>query len=663
MTSKKTAPYGTWESPITSDLVTGQTITLQAVKANKTSGLIYWLEGRSDGRSYIVERQPNGATRDVLPDNYSARSSVHEYGGANFDLTSIGDIVFVDATSDTLALLKPATGECHVIQQRKGLRYADFDSHPILPDKILAIQEDHTNALSVVNRLVTTDTNTNSVTTFQEGADFYTTPRWSPNGHQACWLQWNFPDMPWTGAELWVADVIDGRTQNVRQLGGRSGRESISQPRWAEDGTLYFTTDRSGFWQFSRLLPGSSQATKLTFLNLEDVNFSHCEWFLGSCSYLPLTPETLVASYTKDAQCTIVILHVPSLTFKSLEIPITCMYIEEPFTALAALSSTSFLAIGRSDTSPWTLYQVSTTSPSHAQPIRSSTSTSDLIPFFSKPTHLSFPRASSSPLRNTKTHGFFYPPHNPNFTAPADTLPPLIVECHGGPTSHSTAGLHLPTQFDTSRGYAVLLINYGGSSGYDKDYRESLNTRWGALDPADAGAAVTALAAQGLIDASRVGIRGGSAGGYLVLRSLVALPHVWAGGVSYYGVGDVARLRATTHKFERRYLDALLFDPEMEGGDGDDEKEKAREARMRERSPVWEASRIRAPVLLLQGDADAVVPREQAETMEKRVREAGGEARLVVFPGEGHGFLRSETLKEAKEEEERWWRKTLVRDG
>ncbi|KAL9089975.1 MAG: hypothetical protein Q9165_005504 [Trypethelium subeluteriae] len=654
MTSK-TAPYGTWESPITSDIVTGKVVALQAVRANKFSGAVYWLEGRPDGRSCIVERLPDGGARDVLPSNYSARSSVYEYGGASFALNSGGDIIFVDADSDTLALLKPSTGQCQVIQQQKGLRYADFDAHPIVPDKIVAIEEEHTDKADVINRLVTIDTIKNSITTLVEGADFYSTPRWSPNGHNVCWLQWNHPDMPWTGAQLYLADFVDGHVENPRRIGGHPGHESISQPRWAQDGSLYFTTDRSGYWQFSRLLPGSSQAAKLTFPGLEDVSFSHCEWFLGSCSYVPLTPETLVASYTKDAQNHLILLHVPSLTTKSLDLPLTCIYVDSPLTAMAALSTTAFLVIGRTDTQPWTLYLINTTSPSLSHPLKASTDTSSLIPYFSTPTHLSFPRPSSSPFPGTKTHGFFFSPHNPSFSAPPNIKPPLIIEGHGGPTSHCTPGLNLTTQFDTSRGYAVLLLNYGGSSGYSKDYREELNSRFGLLDPLDAVAAASWLAENGYVDGDRVGIRGGSAGGYLVLQSLVSYPSALAGGVSYYGIGDMGRLIATTHKFESKYLDGLMFAPGM--------SEKEQEERLRERSPQFHAEKIRAPVLLLQGDADAIVPKGQAEEMARTVRENGGEVRLVIFEGEGHGFLRSDTLKRAKDEEEAWWRKALVKEG
>ncbi|KAI9713067.1 MAG: hypothetical protein M1820_001052 [Bogoriella megaspora] len=645
------APYGTWESPITTEVVTGKTINLDAVRTNKFTGSVYWLERRPDGRFYIVERDRKGNVRDVLPSQYSARSSVHEYGGASFALNSIGDIIFVDAEKDAVGLLKPSTGALDVVRQQKGLRYADFDGHPIVPDKVIAVEEDHTVSSKVTNRLVSFDTNTKNFNTIQEGADFYITPRFSPNGHNICWLQWDLPDMPWTGAKLYIADYVDGSITKIRRIAGDNTHKAISQPRWTQDGSLFFTSDRNGFWQFFRFRLDVAEPESIVIPQLEHVNFSNCEWRLGTCTYLPLTAEKLVAVSTKDAQNALVVIDTERRSFVDLGLPLTS--ITPPLEAMAPLSESEFVVIGRQASKPIALYQINLISPNLDNVIKFSSETSALQPFFSAPQHISFPRPSSSSVRG-HTYGFFFPPHNPSFTAPKGTLPPLIIEGHGGPTSMCTSGLTLNTQYDTSRGYAVLLLNYGGSSGYTRAYREELNSRWGVLDAADAVTAAEWLGSNGYIDLTRVGIRGGSAGGYLVLQDLVAYPKTWAGGVSYYGIGDMAGLIATTHKFESRYLDALIYDEGM--------SEAEKEKRVKDRSPVLRASNIRAPVLLLQGDVDKVVPMDQAEGMAKTIKEQGGECKLVIFEGEGHGFRRSDSLKTAREEEEKWWRKTLVRD-
>jgi dipeptidyl aminopeptidase/acylaminoacyl peptidase len=251
-------------------------------------------------------------------------------------------------------------------------------------------------------------------------------------------------------------------------------------------------------------------------------------------------------------------------------------------------------------------------------------------------------------------HGFFFPPYNQNFRGPENTLPPLIVNSHGGPTGHFSPGLSLETQYFTSRGYAVILVNYRGSSAHGGPYRDALNSKWGLYDTDDMAYAVKCLASQGKVDASRAGIRGGSAGGYAVLQSITQFPEAFAGAVSNYGISSLKGLIDETHKFESLYMDNLLFTPGM--------SEEDRTKVVRERSPINYADRIKTPLLLLHGSVDKVVPPGQSEMIRDTILSRNGTTKMVVFEGEGHGFRQAKNRMTALEEEEAWWRKTLVRN-
>lgn len=333
------------------------------------------------------------------------------------------------------------------------------------------------------------------------------------------------------------------------------------------------------------------------------------------------------------------------------------------FDNLARLSSTSVLVIGAGYTAPQAVYSIDVAS-SAASPtvklVRSCTDTAYPPSLFSTPVPISFPSRRADPPRDV--HGFFWPPHNPSFSAPEGTLPPLLITTHGGPTAHSSPGLKMADQYFLTRGYAVFAINYTGSSGHGRAYREALFGRWGVADTDDAGNAAAYLAAaaragegQQRVDGRRVGIVGGSAGGYNVLQSLVHYGGAFAGGVCYCGVSDVRALDVATHKMESRYMDLLM------GFDGTTAPEE-REAVFRERSPLFRAGDIAAPLLLVHGDADTVVPIQQSRDVKARIDARGGDVDMIVLEGEGHMFKRAESWRTVVEQGERWWRKTLLRE-
>lgn len=367
-----------------------------------------------------------------------------------------------------------------------------------------------------------------------------------------------------------------------------------------------------------------------------------------SCTYVPLDASTLAATYTRNASNRLIIIDTTQNSYSDPGLPLNDIRNE----ALARISDTKFVVIGSTATAPAALYLIDLEHPSEPQVLKSSADLSLSTLLYSEAEHISFPRVYGD-KKDGLGHALYLPPKNPEYKAPDGLLPPLIVGLHGGPTAHEAPGLSLMSQYWTSRGYAVAHVNYAGSSGYGRAYRDRLNGQWGIADVADAASCVAHLVSSSRVDASRVGIRGGSAGGYGVLQALCVYPDLWAGGVSLYGISGLKALTEDTHKFESQYLFALIFE--------DDASEEDKEAIYRDRSPYFHADKIKAPVLLLQGSVDKVVPPSQTRDMERTIKEKGGDVEVVLFEGEGHGLRQGKNVKRAIEEEERWWGRTLLR--
>ncbi len=697
------APYGTWESPITTDLLAGKEKELLEIKVDvsscssrlcknersesetiqEPSGKIYLIEGRpaENGRCVIVELDSNGdASRDVLPAIYNARTAVHEYGGAAFAASpSDGNLIFSDWETRQVFSLNPSSNEIQpATKSDPELRYASFSVHPTAPNWILAIQEDHHQApASVENSLVVIDTSSIAVHNIASGADFYNHPQFSPQGDMLCWIQWNHPDMPWTGTTLHTAQWQNGKiVGSPRHIAGRAGEESIVQPRWGLDGTLFFSSDRSGYWQLYRLKPGASEAEYLHLKDMEDGEFAGQEfglgryrspgwaliiwsiywWPAGSCTHVPLSRNTLLAAYQRKARSHLIIIDLQKSACIDLGSEIDSLV---DVKKLARISDTSFAVIGSTPRAPAALYFFDTISRSLKMLQSSSEDVGIPNSLYSTVQHISFPRVIGD-YKKGDAHGIFLRAHNPSYTAPSGSLPPLIVHMHGGPTAHVSSALSMSSQYWTSRGYSYVSVNYAGSTSYGREYRDLLNGRWGVLDVADAASCAAYLSAtsegsmlKDQVDPTRIGICGESSGGYGVLQSLCDYSKIWAGGVSIYGISSLRALLKDTHKYESRYMFSLLFNTAHPSPEEEDEVFESR-------SPLNHASHITAPLLLLQGDKDTVVPPSQTEEMEKKVLEAGGRARTVMFEGEGHGFRQGKNVKRAFEEEERWFRETLV---
>jgi dipeptidyl aminopeptidase/acylaminoacyl peptidase len=616
--SPTVAPFGSWRSPITT-----QMLVQGAVRFGDSSidgDTFYWVESRpqEEGRYVVVRRSADGKIDDVLPAPFSARTLVHEYGGGAL-LASDGVVYFANYADQRLWQLKPGETPQPITAEGK-LRFADF-AHDRPRNRLIAVCEDHTaGSAEPANRIVAVDLADGKVTTLVEGADFYSTPRLSPDGKRLAWLSWNHPNMPWDDTELFVAPFAeDGSLGAARQVAGQV-EESVFQPAWAPNGTLYFVSDRTDWWN----LYADRDGQIVPILPME-AEFGVPQWVFGSSTYGFEPDGRLVARFTRGGTWQVVRIDPRSGEYKILELP---------FTSIASIDvgdGQAYAAVG-SPTMPETLVEIDLAS-GQVTPIRAS------VPVEPDPAYTSLPEAIEFPTDGGKmAHAFYYPPKNRDFQGPPGAAPPLLVLIHGGPTSATSAQFRLTTQYWTSRGIAVCDVNYGGSTGYGCEYRNRLRDSWGVVDVADAANAATFLAKAGKADPDKLIIRGGSAGGYTTLACL-AFRSEFRCGASHFGISDLALMVADTHKFEARYLDRLVGLLPRD------------EAIYRQRSPIFHLDTFTRPVILLQGLEDKIVPPNQAEVILDSLKRTGVPVAYVPFEGEQHGFRKAENIIRAHEAE------------
>ena len=452
------------------------------------------------------------------------------------------------------------------------------------------------------------------------GNDFYSSPRLSPDGARLAWMTWNHPNMPWDGAELWVGEIsADGSLSHTECVAGGID-ESIFQPEWSPDGTLYFVSDRTGWWNLYRCQAGTVEP-----LCEMEAEFGRPQWIFGMSTYKFVSANQIICAYTQDG-----VWHLASLDTLTRKLD----RIETPYTSISNLQATpgGILFSASSSTESASIVRFDLATKQFEVLCRSSEIKID-AEYFSTPQAIEFPTEGG-----LNAHAFFYPPQNRDYAAPADDLPPLVVISHGGPTSATSAALDLEIQYWTSRGIVVLDVNYGGSSGYGRAYRQRLNGQWGLVDVDDCVNGARYLAEGGYVDPNRLAIRGGSAGGYTTLSALT-FRNVFKAGASYYGISDLEAMTRDTHKFESRYLDSLI-------GPYPEERD-----RYRERSPIHFTDRLSCPLILFQGLEDKVVPPNQAEMMVEALRTKGLPVAYVPFEDEQHGFRRSENIRRSAEAE------------
>jgi dipeptidyl aminopeptidase/acylaminoacyl peptidase len=645
MSESTITPCGSWKSPITPDLILAGAVGLGAIRGDGDD--ILWIESRpaEGGRSVIVRRSPAGAVADVIPVGFNARTRVHEYGGGEY-LAAGGVVYFANFSDQRLYRCDPGTTPKPITPETEAkLRYADavLDRRR---NRLICVREAHTDAgREAVNAIASLPLGGGAEAagqTLVAGNTFYASPRLSPDGARLAWLTWNHPNMPWDGCELWVAEVRDDGALGAAELVAGGPEESIFQPEWSPAGVLHFVSDRTGWWNLYRWNEGRDSSLPLVAQNdttavaqndttrIEPLcemaaEFGLPQWVFGLSTYAFVAAERIVCAYTQAGGWRLALLDTATKTLTPFDLPYT-----EISGVRAVAGGVAFVAA--SPTQAAALVRLDLATGQIAVLCRSSEVTVD-------PGYLSVAQPIEFPTEGGLTaHALYYPPANRDHRAPEGERPPLLVLSHGGPTGATSGALRLSIQFWTSRGFAVADVNYGGSTGYGRAYRERLNGNWGVVDVDDCVNAARTLAAAGLADEKRLAIRGGSAGGYTTLAALT-FRDVFRAGASHFGVSDLEALATDTHKFESRYLDRLVG-PYPERRD-----------LYVARSPIHFTDRLSVPMILLQGLEDKVVPPSQAETMFAAVKAKGLPVAYVPFAGEQHGFRKAENIKRAMEAE------------
>ncbi len=618
MGKRQVRSCGSWKSPITSDLVVAGTIAPMQISLDGDD--VYWVEMRpmESGRYVIVRRTPDGRLTDVTPPPFNARTRVHEYGGGSF-VVSEGSVFFSNFSDQRIYRADPGRPP-RPITPDAPLRYADA-TVDLRRHWLICVREDHSQSdQQAVNTIAAVPISGRAGRVLISGNDFYSSPRISPDGSRIAWLAWNHPNMPWDGTELWVgqfkADGTIGRKYRV--AGGET--ESVLQPEWSPDGVLHFVSDRSGWWNLYRFRDANIEPLWET-----DAEFARPPWVFRISSYAFESPTRIVCAYTRQGIWNLALLDAASRKPTPINTPYQSIADMEALRGRAA-----FVAGSPTEASSVVMMDLAT---HRCDTLRRSSEVSV------DPGCLSVPEAIEFPTeRGLTAHAFYYEPKNRDFEAPPGEKPPLLVISHGGPTSATDTTLRLSTQYWTSRGFALLDVNYGGSTGYGTAYRRRLDGQWGIVDVDDCANGARYLVERGLADANRLAIRGASAGGYTTLCALT-FRNVFKAGASHFGVSDLEALVKETHKYESRYLDRLIG------------PYPARIDLYTERSPIHHVDRMSCPVIFFQGLDDKIVPPDQAQMMVDALREKRLPVAHVAFEGEQHGFRKAENIKRSLDAE------------
>lgn len=618
MTSNQSSIYGAWKSPIDSHMVTADSVSLDELRLHATG--TYWIERRPNeqGRCVIVQHS-NNQNSDLLPPPYSARSRAHEYGGGAYCVSPNG-VYFVN-DGDQNIYFCAFNGSPLAITNSTNCSYADLQLDLQRHRLVCILQQGNSDdTVEDVNTLISIDLETHNLSTLHSGNDFYASPRISPCGQQLAWLSWNHPDMPWDRTTLYLAK-INGHHQLhdiVSVQHPESDNTSFFQPEWSPDNVLYFISDLSGWWQFYRY-----QENSIHLVCSQELEFGLPQWIFAQSSYAFRDENTILCAPIKNGIASLAHVDTSRGSFETVSTrwnTYSSIQANDNHYSFIAASATSFPAvISLHSSQTKTLRHACTTELdtgyfSHGQSIRFRT------------------------RHNDDAFAIYYAPVNKDFSATASEKPPLIVLCHGGPTAMADPSLDMRKQYWTSRGFALIDVNYSGSTGFGRPYRERLNGNWGFRDADDCCDAALHLVEQGLADEDRLIIKGGSAGGYTVLCALT-FHQTFAAGASYYGIGDLESLTTDTHKFESRYLDRLIA------------PYPANKDEYRKRSPANYVEKLNCPVIFFQGTEDKVVPKEQSEKMFSALRKKGIPVAYIPFEGEQHGFRKATTIQQALDAE------------
>jgi len=614
--------YGNWPSAISADLIVRDSISIDEPKL--TTNAIYYIERRpqENGRCVIVKVTNNIAV-DILPEPYSARSRVHEYGGGSY---CVDDelLFFINDSDQDIYCIK--NSQIKRITTTENRRFADF-LYDNKYHRLIAICETHTQK-TVTNSIVSIDVSNGQIITLEQGNDFYASPRLNSSANRLCWQSWNHPNMPWDGNQLWLADIDhEGKIARTRHIAGAT-EISVFQPQWSPDDVLYYISDDTGWWHLYRY-HDTSTAPHIEQLTEGEKEFGLPQWVFAQSTYAFINHSQILCCYQSGSETTLALL---SLDGQATLTPVESEWQEySNITANSNMTGAGwccFIAASRRS-----FPQLISATLNYSQPFSLTTSiikTSCRLPLSAE--HYSTAQNISFTNRHKqKVYANYYPPTNPACRAEKNERPPLIVICHGGPTGQASTALDPKKQFWTSRGFALLDVNYSGSTGFGRDYRQRLNKKWGQLDVEDCCDAALYAVAQGLADKKHLIIRGSSAGGYTVLSALT-FQQVFSAGASYYGISELSSLASDTHKFEAHYLDRLIG------------PYPATRALYEQRSPINHTDQLNCPVIFFQGVEDKVVPEQQAKKMFEALNKKGLPVAAQYFEGEQHGFRKAETI-------------------
>lgn len=615
-----TYTYGNWPSPITADFLTTQNLRISELQA--CDDLVFWLESRptEKGRNALVQFSTTGSRKDLLPEPHSIRTRAHEYGGASYLVTPERIFCVLDA-DQRIYIIDRITHVLTPLTSTGSFRYADFcwdKKH----QRLICIREDH----STVNHaeksyekseIVAIDLK-GKIQVLVSGADFYSNPRLNSTSDKLSYLCWNHPQMPWDGTKCFCADLNPAGDITETHLIAGSRTESIFQPQWSPKDELFFVSDRNNWWNIYRY---SEQSAEI--ICDMPAEFATPQWVFGMSTYGFLNADEIFCCFSQNGQWNLGLINTNLKTFNKISnefkdiAGVHCHNHQAYFLAARATQSSA----------PYRFYA------NHI--IEALLPSNNSL----EPEDISQPQAMSFPTDDGEiAHGFYYAPKNKHRIAPDDSLPPLIVMCHGGPTGATETSLNIKIQFWTSRGFAVLDVNYRGSTGYGRQYRDRLKNNWGITDVTDVCSGARYLIEYGLVDENKIAIRGSSAGGYTVLAAL-AFSDTFKAGASLYGIGDLEALAKDTHKFEAHYLDSLVGEY------------PAQQDIYHARSPIHHIEQLNCPVIFLQGLKDKVVPPNQAEAMVAALTAKGIRNAYITFAEEGHGFRQAESIKQAIEAE------------
>ncbi len=621
-------PYGQWPSPITAELLTAQGVRISEPQA--VGNCVYWLETRPQekGRNALVCESVYGSAgerKDLLPVPHSIRTRAQEYGGAPYLATSHA-IFYVLDSDQRIYHYDIVSATTRTLTSEGAYRYADF-YYDTTHERLIFVREDYTQITAQpthqpTSSIIALDIKSGNINVLAQGADFYSNPRLSPDGKQLSFLCWDHPNMPWDGTRCVLTQLNErGDIISSAVIAGGT-RESIFQPQWSPAGELFFVSDRSNWWNIYRW-----DGTQAHAVYPMEAEFATPQWVFGMSCYGFLSDTEILCCFSQQGFWQLGVINIASNSLT----PLVSDF--RDITNIHCHNGEGYFVAASDKQGPqlWRYVHEKNTT----EKCVSLTKNAQVIDttFFATPHAVEFPTRDGESAR-----GFFYAPTNPDIQQPTTQLPPLLVMCHGGPTGATESSLNLKIQFWTSRGFAVLDVNYRGSTGYGRRYRDRLKNNWGITDVIDVCSGVDYLAAQQLIDKNKVAIRGSSAGGYTVLSALT-FSDAFKAGASLYGIGDLEALTRDTHKFEAHYLDSLVGEY------------PAQQNTYRERSPIHHIEQLNCPVIFLQGLQDKVVPPAQAEAMVAALEKKGIMTKYVTFSEEGHGFRQAHNIQRALQEE------------